>query len=107
MRETEKGGLRKKPALIPVFYRLGVREAPFVYDENYIHRDAIFAQGSSFFEPWRQAECSTNVAKQAMSEIVKFSGVEKSRMGGGEDLSTAALVEATIQQVVRFFKSNT
>lgn len=98
---------RTRPVLLPVFFRLSVYDCARcevrIYGEDSEHRELLMRSG--FFERERQAKCSTEEAVMAFKELRTYSGVEVSRIGGGEDLSSAGVMTETVRRVIDYMRN--
>lgn len=93
---------QSKPVLVPVFYELTPSECCNVYDEGSAHQETL--RKARFFDQWRQEECSTNEAKEALWILARSWGTERTPLGQGEGRSTAAVVDDIFQNITDYLQ---
>lgn len=99
-----QGGAR--PVILPIFYRLTLKDCSecdtLIFGEGSRHHDTLVSAG--FFEQDHQNVLSTEDAIWMLKEVKNHSGVEVSRVSGGEDLSSAGVMTEIVRRVVDYMR---
>ncbi|CDF33637.1 Sel1-repeat containing protein [Chondrus crispus] len=102
--ETCRLEKRSRPVLLPIFHRLSLTECSrcdeLVYNENSEHYELL--QAERFYEQSRQDICTTEGAIAALKGLRRHAGVVKQRLGGGDYLSSAELVETAAERILGY-----